>query len=397
MLQEPDQIIEYDLATSTVLRSQTVPRRLVEHPEYLSINAAGQMLFLPPLGAQWAAGEMATAADRAWFWNGHQATEWPLALPPGAGTSAGRPTVTERSRQWFLSAGGDSLFRIETSFEKILDDSGGERSVRSTGRVLRTSLSGDHPAIIATIGPSGWCACTTGVCSESCPEWSFWAPNRIVDDLFLATRMTPGQIESTYRDSVAYQRSRSRWTPRKLPQPIAVPLAASERGDILIHAVPDAGCCGWENESSDQLVLLQNRRRVVLYDEARRYDNRNYDVSVYASDARLSSGHTLLAYTLVSTARGDGEIRLSSDGKDNAEELVRIRRTIADLPFVEIVQLGATPRTTAAIAHAGLVGWVGEREILVAQDGTLALYDPQGVKRRDTAIHARSAAHAFLR
>lgn len=95
---------------------------------------------------------MATAADRAWFWNGHQATEWPLALPPGAGMSAGHPTVTERSRQWFLSAGGDSLFRIETSFEQILDDSGGERSVRSTGRVLRTSLSGDHPAIIAKIG-----------------------------------------------------------------------------------------------------------------------------------------------------------------------------------------------------------------------------------------------------
>ena len=209
--------------------------------------------------------------------------------------------------------------------------------------------------------------------------------------------MTPGQIESTYQDSVLYQRSGSRWTAKKLPQPIAMPLAASERGEILIHAVPDAGCCAWENESSDQLRLLQNRRSIVLYDEARRYDNRNYDVSFYASNAQLSSGHTLLAYTLVSTARGDGEVRLSSEGKDNAEELVRIRRTIADLPVVEIVRLGATPRTTAAIAHAELIGWIGEREILVAQDGTLALYDPQGVKRRDTSIHARNAAYAFLR
>jgi len=196
---------------------------------------------------------------------------------------------------------------------------------------------------------------------------------------------------------VLYQRSGSRWTAKKLRQPIAMPLAASERGEILIYAVPDAGCCAWENESSDQLRLLQNRRSIVLYDEARRYDNRNYDVSFYASNAQLSSGHTLLAYTLVSTARGDGEVRLSSEGKDNAEELVRIRRTIADLPVVEIVRLGATPRTTAAIAHAELIGWIGEREILVAQDGTLALYDPQGVKRRDTSIHARNAAYAFLR
>ena len=38
-----------------------------------------------------------------------------------------------------------------------------------------------------------------------------------------------------------------------------------------------------------------------------------------------------------------------------------------------------------------------EREILVAQDGKLTLYDPRGIKRRDTAIHARTAAHAFLR
>jgi hypothetical protein len=201
VLQEPDQVIEYDLATSRVMQSQTVPRRLVEHPEYLSINAAGQMLFLPPQGAQWAAGEMATAADRAWFWNGQQATEWPLAAPPTTGVSAGTPTVIESSRRWLLSAGGDSLFRIENSFEKILNSAGGERSVRSTARVWRTSLSGDQPERIATLGPSGWCECTTGVCSESCPEWSFWAPNGGVGRFFLLTRMTPGQIESTYQET----------------------------------------------------------------------------------------------------------------------------------------------------------------------------------------------------
>src|SRR5260370_24022865 len=121
VLQERDQMVEYALVTSAVVRSQTVPRRLVEHPEYLSINAAGQMLFLPSLGAQWAAGDMATSADRAWFWDGSQAKEWKLEGPKRSGTHAGKPTVTETVRQWFLSAGGGALFWIEHTSEQIMD------------------------------------------------------------------------------------------------------------------------------------------------------------------------------------------------------------------------------------------------------------------------------------
>jgi hypothetical protein len=397
VLQEPDQIVEYDLVTSAVVRSQTVPRRLVEHPEYLSINATGQMLFLPSLGAQWAAGDMATSADRAWFWDGRQAKEWKLEGPKTPGTHAGKPSVTETVRQWFLSAGGESLFWIEHKFEKIRDTLGVEHSVRTTAHVWRTSPSGDNPVDVATIAASGWCECTTGVCSESCPEWSFWAPNGIADDFFLATRMTEGQMGSTYHESVLYQHAGSRWVTRKMPQPLQAPLAASDKGEILVTAVPDAGCCGWENESSDQLLLLRSGKSGVLYDEQSRYNNRNYDVSFYASDARLSASNTLLAYTLASTARPGGEIRLSDDGKENAGELARVRRTIADLPTVEIVQLGTTPQTAAAIAHAGLVGWLSEREILVVQNGRLAIYDIQGIRRQDTTIRARSAADSFLR
>ena len=59
VLQEPDEIVEYDVTTFATRRTLKVPRRLLEHPEYLSINAKGQMLFLPPKGAQWGSGEMA--------------------------------------------------------------------------------------------------------------------------------------------------------------------------------------------------------------------------------------------------------------------------------------------------------------------------------------------------
>jgi hypothetical protein len=40
---------------------------------------------------------------------------------------------------------------------------------------------------------------------------------------------------------------------------------------------------------------------------------------------------------------------------------------------------------------------VSDRELLVAQDGRLAVYDARGSKRKETAIRVRSAADAFLR
>lgn len=397
ILQVPDQIVEYDVATLVARRSVTVPRRLLEHPEYLSVNAAGQMMFLPPNGMQWAGGEMAAAQGRVWFWDGRQARERKLDGTKTTGGTAAAPAVTETALEWFLSAGGESLFWFENTFEKIMGASGGERSVRTTARVWRTDLAGAAAETTATLTSPARCRCTTGVCSESCPEWSFWAPDGVVDDFFLLTRVTPGQTEATYHESLLYQRSGPAWLPRKLPKPVERALTASEKGELLVAAVPDAGCCGWENESNDQTLLWQNGKSVVLYDEVGHYDNRDYDVSFYSAGARLAAGGAMLAHTIVSTAAAGGDVRLSDSGKDNAVELTRVRQAIADLPAVEIVQLGAAPRRAAIILHASLVGWLGNNELLVAQDGRLAVYDARGIKQRETAIRLRSGADAFLR
>jgi len=397
VLQGPDQIVEYDAVTFAARRTLAVPRRLIEHPEYLSLNTRSQMLFLPPEGAQWGGGEMAAAADRVWFWNGQQAREWKLEGPKTSGVSAGTPTVTESARQWYISAGEEWLFWFENTFEKIIDGPGHERSVRATARVWRTNIAGDGPETIASVSSAGWCPCTTGTCSESCPEWSFWAPDGVVDDFFLLTRVTPGQIGSTYHESLLYQRSGKRWPVKKLPEPIERPLTGSEKGEVLIAAVPDGGCCGWENEGNDQTLLLRTGKSSMLYDETRRYGNRNYDVSFFTAGARLTASNEMLAHTIVSTARSGSDIRLSLDGEENADDLARVRRAIADLPGVEIVKVGLTPRSVAIIRHAELVGWLSDRELLVAQDGRLVVYDTRGNRLKETPIRLRSAADAFLR
>lgn len=166
----------------------------------------------------------------------------------------------------------------------------------------------------------------------------------------------------------------------------------------MVTADPDSGCCSWENESNDQTLLLRNGKYSVLFDEFRHYGNRNYDVSFFTSNARLSPDSATVAYTVVSTARtASDDIRLSADGKENAEELARIRAAIAELPAVEVVRLGSEEQQKTTIPHASLVGWLNDHEIIVTQGARLVVFDIHSNKQIETTIRVRNAADAFLR
>ena len=401
VLAEPDAIVEYDVATFAAARALKIPRRLFEHPEYLSVSARGQMLYVPAPGTHGDGGHGSAADDRVWFWDGQRAREWTPAEPGSRGLRPQDPPTTEAVRQWFLSATGDSLFLFENRFEYRAEGatagSEPQRSVRASARVWRTDLAGGQREEAVSVSSSGWCRCETGACPETCPEWEFWAPDGVVGDFFLSTRITPGQLQTTYHESLVWRRSGSAWSATPLSEPVERFLAASRQGDALIVAVPDGGCCGWDNEGSDQLRLLQHGKVLTLYDEFARYHNRNYDVSIYPADARLAPGGSMVAYTLVSTSPVGGRIRLSSEGKDDPDALERVRTARAALPAVEVVDLGSVPPPATIVARARLVGWLTERELLVVRDGLLTACDRRGRATAVTPIRVRSAADAFLR
>lgn len=371
VLQLPDRIVEYDTATFAARRTVAVPPRVFDHPEDLSVNRLGQLLF---------------AGDRVWAWDGVTAREWARDGDP------------ETPRQWFLSAAGDGLFAWETRQSIVRGRDGAEQSVRVATRLLRTDWSGGDAQAVVTLADLPSCECVTGACSETCPVWTAWAPNGILGDLLLATRFIEGQLQPDYQQSVIYQRQGQAWTPRELPAPVEAALDASADGRWLVEAVDDAGCCGWINESSNQLAVIQQGKRAVLYDEWGRFDNRNYDASFAIAGARLDPPSMSLAYTVAADAPKAGEeIRLSSDGKPNVAELARIRKAVAEHPTVEIINLVGAARPGATISGAALIGWLDAEQILVAQGGRLVIYDRRGQKRRDTAIQARSAADAYVR
>jgi hypothetical protein len=402
VLQPPDAVVEYDTATFAPTRTLTVPSRVVDHPDYLNVNARGQMVWARPAGVFWAGDGVGPAADRMWFWDGRQAREWDAAGRTPDRGPGGTPASSEAVRQVLLSATGDALFWFENTFayrsEPNPPQEGPRQSVRISARMWRSDLNGVEREAVVSLPADGWCPCSTGACSETCPAWEIWAPDGTVGNVFVLTRVTPGQLQTTYHASVVYRRvSGQAWRPVPLAQPLQRPMAASSAGDAFATAVLDSACCGWDNESSDQLLLLTGGRTSALYDEAATYGNGDYDVSIFPVDARFSPDGSSLAYSLLSTPIPPEGIRLSSGGKSNPDALARIREAAAAMPALTVVRIGNPAGRATVVPRSRLVGWLTNTELLVARDGLLAVCDRSGTLRKTTPIRVRTPADAFLR
>lgn len=376
VLQSPDRLVEYDVATFQQRASVSVPPSIVKHSEHLKVGRGGQLLFALPRDLQLA--DAPELSGRVWFWDGRQAR-----------------TLASLDRQAFLSADGQSLIWFANTFAKDVDPDGNERSVRTSARVWRTDLNGRDDVTLASIPAAAACSCPTGTCSESCPEWTMWARHGVVDNVFVLTQFTPGQLQPSYERSVLYRRDAAQWRPIALPSPLEVVVESDASADMLVATAPDAGCCGWINESSDQTALMQAGRRTILFDEFTRFGNSDYDISFYTVAAALAPGRGLIGHTVHADVPEE-EIRLSSDGKANAAALTRIRAAIAMLPTTEIIQLGAPPKVISTIPRVALIGWLNDREFLGVENGLLVVYDARGAKSRTTTVSASRAA-VFLR
>ncbi len=385
----PDQIVEYDTVTFAAKQSTKVPAAL-KTPHGLQINHRGQILFTPTPSEPDAMPE-----PKFWFRNGQSATMLDRGLERkrtavGSGTS-----VTESVPFPFLSADGEHLFWFTNQSHK-LERENLDFSVTTAFRAWRTDLAGGQREELAELAFSE-CRCETGTCSETCPEASFWFPDDGVGDFFVITQWIPGQIGSVYQDSFLYQKAEGKWSAKKLPHAMPRVLDAVGKGAVIIEAVPDAGCCGWENESNDQTSLLRDGKSVVLFNERARYGNNNYDVSFFTRNATLSPDLSLIAMTISSTARAGEEIRLGDSGTSNLQELARIRKALTELPAVEVISASDPGKRSAFLPHAILVGWLNEKEILIIQDQVLVAFKPANGARRKSEIKVSDETQVFLR
>ena len=372
---------QFDAANFNARRVVRIPKSAADHPEYLSVNRHGQLLHILPNGVQ--LGDAVDAASNVWYFN--EGTKPPFA----------RQASDNQPRMWFLDAQGDGLYALELRHTKTRNADGDDATISTTAQLLKRAANATALASVVTLPALPRCTCDTGACSESCPVWTLWAPEDGVGDFFLATRYVEGQLQSDYQSTLLYRRAND-WKPATLSEAVESPLDATADGATIVASTFDGGCCGWANESSDQLRLLRNGKAVTVFDEFARYKNQDYDVSFAASRAKLSDSGALIAYTITASQSPSDEIRLSADGKDNADELARIKRTMATLPATEIVRV-SDPARVIAVIPGELAGWLSENELLVVLDHKLVTYDALGTKARQSSIEARSAASVFVR
>ena len=337
--------------------------------------------------------------SRFWFWDGSSGTSMHRPVSRSTTSSGMNKLVETAVPRCFLSTDGTHLFWFENRMKTLMPpDLSVDLSVSTTFRAWQTDLSGGRPEEI-TSDSLPTCKCETGVCSESCPEIAYWVPEEGVSDFFLATHWIPGQIQSDYQDSFLYRRSAGKWSASKLPAAVEqiLDFASDGNGVGLIEAVRDAGCCGWENESDDQALLTKNGKTTLLFDEFNRYQNQDYDVSFFTSTAKLAPNAAFVAFTVAATQNTGTEIRLSDSGKPNPGELAQIQTALAELPEVEVVRVGDSPKPVARIAHAMLVGWINDHEILLVENDFLVAFNVGSGTRRVSNIKMAKESHAFLR
>jgi hypothetical protein len=374
-------------------RRQTVvlPSEATRNPERISISSQGAVM------VAYTPGEDASLR-RIWQSDPLYGSMQASAINERRSAPCVDDLIAATGPEVYLTNDPERLFWFENRPQCFTRDSSGASgndSVETVFSAWTTNRRGGDVRQVAEIDfPK--CDCTTGACSESCPQALVWAPEAGISDFFFVTRWVPGQLEPRFLQTDLYRLQNGRWASQKLAAPVEAIADAADHGNVFIEIVSDAGCCGWENESDDHTVLYRNGQSTVIYDERQRFHNDNYDVSFFTSGVKLSPTGRRLAYTLASTAPTGVEIRLASDGKNNPEELKRVKQAIADLPRFEVLNI-ADPKKIVISLPGEFAGWLDEKRLLIVQAGELVVIEADSGARTPIQIKAENAQRVFVR
>jgi hypothetical protein len=393
VLRAPGEAVEYDSATFAAKPMVKVPAEAVSSPQTFSVNHLGQMLFASSVSLPLAEGDLA-AERKVWFWDGHAATTLTREVTRTTATTGSNLAITESAPVPYLSVDGTHLYWFSNLARRLQRD-GLDLSTKTTWSSWQTDLADAGREDGASIALPE-CSCPTGSCEESCPYAETWVPDDGVGKFLLLTQFVAGKTQPIYKSTSLYEESGGKWTATPLDPPLRRVLDAANGGAIL-EAIPDTGCCGWENQSDDQTLLRLRGKTLTVFDELAAYKNPDYDVSLYTENGKLSPDLGSVAFTIVATAQPNKPIQLSEQGQANPEESQRIRKALLDLPAVEVKSVEESPRRIAFLPHATLVGWISDKEILIVEGHLLVAYNVSSGTRRKSSIRVDDAARVFLR
>ena len=394
VLRSSGDLAEYDASTFAVTRTVKLPPEAAKSPQAIAVNHQGQVLLAPQVSLPLADSDL-ESPRKVWFWDGQKAVSIELGVKREVAATGSNQAITETVPAVYLSADGTRLFWFANE-QRRLQREGVDLSVTTSWQAWQTDLAGGaRQDLITTKLPE--CRCKTGACEETCPYGAVWAPDEGVADFFALTQFVAAKDGPAYKASTLYHESAGKWSESAVPQPLQRVLDAAPGGASIVEAIPDTGCCGWSNQSNDQVLVIAGDKAQTIFDEQATFKNTDYDVSFYAANARLSPGLDSVAMTIVATAKANQPIQLAEDGQANPEESKQIRKALADLPALEVKSLGESARRVAYLPHATVVGWINEKELLIVEDHLLVVFDVARGARRKSSIRVEDAARVFLR
>jgi hypothetical protein len=394
VLRASGEMVEYDPAAFSAKQSVKLPADAGSSPQSVSVNAVGQILFVPAVSLPLADSDL-QSPHKAWLWNGQAASALDLTVKREVATTGSNQAVTDTVATVALSEDGKHLFWFANE-QRRLQREEIDLSAATTWRAWQTDLAGAGREDIGSLKLHD-CSCSTGACEESCPTGAVWAPAEGLSTFFVMTEVVTGKDELAYKASSVYREQDGKWTGTATSESLRRMLDATSNGDVMVEAIPDTGCCGWSNQSDDQTLVLANGNRTVVFDEQATYKNPDYDVSFYTASAWLSPDLKSVAMTIVGTAQANQPIQLAEQGQANPEESKQIRRALTELPAVEIKSVEEPSPRIAFLPHAVMVGWIKDKELLLVEDHLLVNYNLSTGARRKSAVQVEDAGHVFLR
>ena len=396
VLRSSGEMVEYDPATFAAKSTVKLPAEAGGAPQNVAVNGLGQILFAAPVTLP-VGEEDVTAPHKAWIWNGKTSATIDLAVKRESSTAGSNQAVAEFAPAVFLSADGEHLYWFANSARRLQREDF-DLSISTTWQAWRTDLNGGAREELASVKLPD-CRCPTGACEESCPVGNWWAPEGGLGNFLLMTQFVAGKTGAVYKASTLYRDDGGKWTGTgmALADPVKRMLDASANGDVIVEAIPDTGCCGWVNESNDQTVVRKDGKKLVVFDEQAAFKNPDYDVSFFTSNAKLSPGSDSVAMTITATATANQTIQIAESGQANPEESKAIRKSLADLPAVEVKSLEDAPKRVAFVPHASLVGWISEKELLLVEDHLLVVYDVKTGARKKSSVRVEDVGRVWVR
>lgn len=385
------EMVEYDSATFAPKQTVKLPPEAKQSPASLSVNRKGQILFAPAAALPVPEGELGPM-QRVWLWNGTSGAWMERGVRRDTSAAGSNTAITESAPQPALSADGARLYWFANEARRLQRD-GVDLSTGAQWAASSSGLDGkDRQEIARTTFKD--CRCSTGTCEETCAHGEVVAPAGGIEGAFLYSEVISGQTQTLYKSSARYSDEAGKWSASAIAPPLRRVLDVS--GQAVIEAVPDTGCCGWENQSNDQTFLRLTDKTMTVFDEQVSFDNSDYDVSFFTSNAKLSPGMTMVAMTIAATALPNHAIQLAEQGQADPKESLRIRKAVGEMPAVEVKSVVEAPKRVAYLPHATLIGWISEKEVLIMEDHLLVAYNVGSGTRRKSSVRVEDAEHVLL-